>query len=91
MTLQKGAFDLSWVKTSEGGVNYDDKKYLSSAFKIYNELYYHQSKMFNAKIVNFAITHWPSQSEAKRTVGPRAWLHIYLSSTPIQISADRPI
>ena len=34
MTLQKGAFDLSWVKTSEGGVNYDDKKYLSSAFKI---------------------------------------------------------
>ena len=86
MTLQKGAFDLSWVKTSEGGVNYDDKKYLCSAFKIYNELYYHQSK-----IVNFAITHWPSQSEAKRTVGPRAWLHIYLSSTPIQISADRPI
>ena len=38
MTLQKGAFDLSWVKTSEGGVNYDDKKYLSSAFKIYTVL-----------------------------------------------------
>ena len=69
MTLQKGAFDLSWVKTSEGGVNYDDKKYLSSAFKIYNELYYHLSK-----IVNFAITHWPSQSEAKRTVGPSTYL-----------------
>ena len=43
MTLEKGAFDLSWVKASEGGVNYDDKKYLSSAFKIWILLYYHQS------------------------------------------------